>query len=636
MSQESTPNDTPESAAPNPLQADSHAIRPGEAPTVESPAPAFPSARELQRKGEAEAVAVLQRNGAAPKRKSKEGKPETFSQGDETWEWSEAGVYWQKSDSPKKRLCDPLYVEARTRDDADGNHGLLLRWRSKTGVAHEWRMPAALLYGEGTEAVRILAEGGLHMARDLSSIRKLLDYIHLRKPERVLRTVDRPGWYRGAYVTPSGAIGSPPGEQVVFAPPPGAKAAGVDCSQSGTPEEWRDTIGALAAGNSRLVLAISHNLAGPLLDIAGENEGGGIHFVGKSSSGKSTGLRVGASVMGNPRKSMQSWCATANGLEAMAALHNDQTLILDEISQAENGQAGPAIYRVMNGQGKGRATQHGTAQESAAWRCNLLSSGEEGLADIEAGAGRKAKAGQEVRLANIPAEAGHGIFEALHGHEPAALANKLRELTNRYHGAVGRRWLELLVENRGEELRETIAQGVRDFVNEAAPPGSEAQVIRVARRFGLAAVAGELATAWGLTGWKQDEAEDACKRCFAAWLADFGAGSHEEQRILEQARGFMEQHLSRFARFDATEIDTPNLAGFIRQQGERKELLVLRKPFAEEVAKGFRKAAVIEVLKKHRILLPGKEEAAQRVKLKAFGEGTHGVYVLAFPEDGTA
>ena len=94
---------------------------------------------------------------------------------------------------------------------------------------------------------------------------------------------------------------------------------------------WRDRIGALCVGNSRLVFAVACAFAGPLLRPAGM-ESGGFHIRGDSSSGKTTALRLAASVYGGPSY-MQRWRTTDNALEAIAAQHCDSLLILDELAQ---------------------------------------------------------------------------------------------------------------------------------------------------------------------------------------------------------------------------------------------------------------------------------------------------------------
>ena len=59
----------------------------------------------------------------------------------------------------------------------------------------------------------------------------------------------------------------------------------------------------------------------------------------------------------------------------------------------------------------------------------------------------------------------------------------------------------------------------------------------MAQRFGLVAVAGELATHYGVTGWSEGEATQAASLCFAAWLDSFGGtGNREDRALLAQVR----------------------------------------------------------------------------------------------------
>lgn len=83
---------------------------------------------------------------------------------------------------------------------------------------------------------------------------------------------------------------------------------------------------------------------------------------GASSTGKSTALKVDASVWGNPTSYCRTWRATSNGLEGLAALHNDGLLILDELGQIDPKEAGEAAYLLANGKGNACATRNGTAR----------------------------------------------------------------------------------------------------------------------------------------------------------------------------------------------------------------------------------------------------------------------------------
>jgi uncharacterized protein (DUF927 family) len=374
-----------------------------------------------------------------------------------------------------------------------------------------------------------------------------------------------------------------------------------------------------------LVFALSAAFAGPLADVAGEDSGG-FHLRGGSSSGKTTALKVAASVWGNPNSYPRLWRATANGLEGLAALHNDGLLILDELSQIDPKEAGEAAYLLANGQGKARASRTGAARQSARWRLLFLSAGEESLTALMARAGRKANAGQEIRLADIDADAGAGMgaFEVLHEQtSPAALALAVKDAAIRNHGTAGIAWLRCIVADRAT-LPDMIAEGIKGFVDEMVLGDAAGQVLRVARRFGLVAVAGELATHYGVTGWATGEAMTAARKCFVAWLESFGGiGNREERNILSQVRAFFEAHgASRFEDIHASgDQRIINRAGFYRTgpNGER-EFLVLPEAFRRELCQGFSEKAVKDILISAGMLITAKDgKPAQLMRLPGLG-----------------
>src|SRR5262249_48564482 len=156
--------------------------------------------------------------------------------------------------------------------------------------------------------------------------------------------------------------------------------------------------------------------AAPLLTLLGL-EGGGVHYRGPSSEGKTTAALMAASVWGEPER-VESWRATANGLEGVASGHNDNLLVLDELKQIDPHQAASVAYMLANGSGKRRGRPHGGTRPRLTWKVLFLSTGEISLAQHVEAVGLRVHAGQEVRLIDLPADAGQGfgIFERFYGH----------------------------------------------------------------------------------------------------------------------------------------------------------------------------------------------------------------------------
>jgi uncharacterized protein (DUF927 family) len=319
---------------------------------------------------------------------------------------------------------------------------------------------------------------------------------------------------------------------------------------------------------------------------------------------------VAASVWGKPTADaqMRQWRGTANGLEATAAETSDALLILDEMGQADAREVADVVYMLANESGKQRASRTGTVRRRQTWRTLFLSTGEITLAQKIGEAGKRATAGLEVRLVNLPANAGAGmgVFQNLHGRpSAAALAEELRGAAQAHHGTAARAFLARLAQDRATdaaELLSTLNELREAFLRQHVPIGASGQVRSVAARFALIGAAGELARDYGVLPWPEGEAMRAAGACFSAWVAERGgAGSGEDTLALAQVRQFLEAHgESRFTLLTPSApggepappdvARTINRAGYRRRvgdgDGERWEYLVLPETWKAEVCKG--------------------------------------------------
>ncbi|MDO9083680.1 MAG: DUF927 domain-containing protein, partial [Humidesulfovibrio sp.] len=263
----------------------------------------------------------------------------------------DSGVFFMEVDNdgnPEWQwVCSPLRILARTRN-ADGQAwGHLLEVLDPEGHAHRWAMPASLMAGSGDAYRAELLALGLSIAPGLKGKRNLDLYLSTAKVESFARCVERIGWQGNAFVLPDAVYGEQAGELIVPQGLPGENPF----RQKGSLQDWREQVGRVCAGNSRLVLAVCTALAAPLLEPLGQ-ESGGLHFVGGSSLGKTTALRVAGSVCGGgPGGFIKQWRATDNGLESIAAAHCDSLLCLDEMGQAGSKVVSEVAYMLANGQG---------------------------------------------------------------------------------------------------------------------------------------------------------------------------------------------------------------------------------------------------------------------------------------------
>jgi|GEM_PF-152553 len=508
------------------------------------------------------------------------------------------------------KVCSRLEIVRQLRDAEGAGWSLELVVTAPDGTTKTIVVPRAWLT-EPQHLKALLLDNGVYIHNWL----EFQDYIGLAVPADTHELVRRVGWHGGAYVRSDTIYGDMEKPLALDGAAPACNAF----AQMGTLDAWNANIGRLCSGNSRLMLAVCAALAGPLLRPLGI-ENGGIHLVGPSSVGKTTALRVAASVYGPQDGFIRSWRSTSNGLEAVAAGLNDCVLLIDEMNQATPQEAGEAVYMLGNGQGKVRMTRTGVGARLLEWKLLFISTGEIPLQQHMESAGKTIRAGMEVRLLNLPADAGsgNGLFDTLHGYETSrALAEHLRATAGELFGEAGVAWLRYLTNGMAEGGDQAFCKACRRRLTEIerhfAPDGADGQVSRAAKRFALLALAGEMAVDAGIGGWARGDATEAMQRCFEAWLTERGGiGSSEEAQALRQVQRFFEQHgQSRFQRVEVGHLygeesvsqlqAIQQRAGFYRASAN--EFYVLPEPFKRQVCEGLNWKLVARVLHERGLLL---------------------------------
>lgn len=464
------------------------------------------------------------------------------------------GIYYSKDEKTTLWLCSKIVVKALTRDSNSNNWGRVLDFKDTDGVSHTWPMPMELLGGNGDELCKELLRSGLRIAAGASTRKLLVEYITNAETATRARCVLQTGWHSGCFVLPDKVYGNLANEIVLLQT---ENLVSSHYAVLGNLRDWQQNIVSLSVGNSRLIFGMSLSFAAPLLGKF-TLESGGFHLRGDSSIGKSTILHSTASVYGG-KLYVQNLRATDNALEGLAAQHNHTLFILDELSQLNPKIAGEVFYMLANGQSKARAFKYGTARSRLTWELLFLTSGELSLASHMQEVGQKIRAGQEVRLIDIPADAGrgHGVFENLHDYRSGAeLSNALKDLCQRYYGNAIDAFLKKLVTDDFQTIT-VLLKKTEEKIFQLIPSNAHGQVKRVAQRFALVATGGELSIRYGITqwenqGWQEGDAINAVITCFLSWLdcREALTEAHEDERSLTQLRHFFQTQEARFAHFD--------------------------------------------------------------------------------------
>jgi uncharacterized protein (DUF927 family) len=518
-------------------------------------------------------------------------------------------------------ISGPFEVLGLARDDKGSGWSRFLLWRDPDGGEHKYLASDRGLVTDHDAICGDLAHDGLRIGKGQQAV--LAKYVLSTDTNHRLTLVYRTGWHTidgsAVFALPGEIIGDAGGRVVYL----GVEERRSDYAAKGSLSEWRLAVSLPAEAHALATLAISAAFAGPLLEPAGQ-ESGGIHIFGNSSTGKTTLLKLAASVWGSSGL-VHSWRATSNGLEGVADRTSDVVLILDELGQLDSRDASTSLYMLAGGVGKIRMNRDATLKDIRSWRAFIMSSGEMTVeTKMTQMRGGKAYTGATLRLLNVAADRGlgFGAFDnAGSTGEVRDLVKALAEAAAECHGVAGPEFIKQLLA-RGES-GEGVRNAIDNFVRNNLENGAAGQIERAAKRFGLIAAAGELATEFGITGWQAGVATAAAMMAFKRWTEVRGGDGKrpaEDRAAIRQVTSIVVNYgESRFDEVDATgfriepasdeegrSASAPRPAfvryGWRKYEGEKRIWMIEDSVWESEVCKGFDPDQVSRALAQHGML----------------------------------
>ena len=592
-----------------------------------------------------------------------------------TYENRSDGVHKKdaKSGSSFVQLCDALELVAHTRTVEGDDWGIWIKFKDADGNPHDLVLPRKLLT-QGRRLEELLQASGLHVYALSGNSGKcpLAEFFNAVPMNALPRAVSvtRGGFVSDkfdCFVFGDNQVLSLPGAERVT--PTSADCAAV-LTEKGTLEEWQANVATPALHSKRLMFGLSVALAAPLLPIL-ELPCVTFHLNGTSGDGKSTIMKAVASVNGGEER-VTSWDKTKNGFEAVAARHNNQPLIIDEIGQGDLDALDKVAYQLNNGVGRDRMTRNATLRKAARWSLIALSAGEFSLSEMKRQKSRNGRAhtatGERVRFISIPCDAGKGlgVLDSLPGgitndkaaNDAQRVALLARVSSFKATGVAGRKYLMELMQDVRDNGREALKDQYREFEEEFIARvngnGLAPTERRVIRHFAAVAFAGELGIDYGVFGteWQENDALDAAIACFEAWRDSEESPERHRERVIELMLEAPFAYASDFLKFEHQKDgscvsvgDPPNRVTLgrlvLRNRNNAASWLAaifLRQEFDEllrRVGDGESKADVVEKLNELGCLLSkGKEQRGRKGQIQPkanndLGLGRGGrVYVL--------
>jgi Superfamily II helicase and inactivated derivatives len=322
------------------------------------------------------------------------------------------------------------------------NYYFRFSFRTPSGESKTYFLPRAA--GDNIPQIRknLLNLGAVSMPTQ-AGLSKLLDAADRAGRKGCL--VHRPGWHGDAFLSFEGEGEINVGKEKLSCQ---HHPLGPDAylgHQSGLLRSWQQHVATPALSSAIISYAIMCAFAAPLARHAGLTEGAIFCITGPSSTGKTTALKVAASVSGDPEK-IGGFSLTRAGAEEFSYAHSDHLLLIDDTER----NAGD-ITRLVNlatdvltdGKGKARSKPVHDTLPAPNWFTFGLMASPHSLASVTQ---KQRTTEQQVRLIEIPVPDGdNGIFDSLESGETGTTISKaLLTAIRKHHGSALIEWQDHL------------------------------------------------------------------------------------------------------------------------------------------------------------------------------------------------
>jgi len=206
---------------------------------------------------------------------------------------------------------------------------------------------------------------------------------------------------------------------------------------AGTSEQWINEVYKPIEDNTNAFISIVGAFASILIEPLGVSENFLIDISGSTSTGKSTLLKITASIFGKPSKMISDFNATSNSIISKAVALKNLPMFLDDSKKVDKSIIGDVIYTLSGGKEKGRSTISGDAKSIREFSNITFINGEVASTEYLAESNSNGR-GAYGRL--LPLEGGF----LPNSKENGEIANTLLDAISKYYGVIGYEWIKFI------------------------------------------------------------------------------------------------------------------------------------------------------------------------------------------------
>lgn len=362
-----------------------------------------------------------------------------------SWNCSEEGAYKNSVHGIEWACTHPLLITKRFYNMDTETEKIELafklgkRWRkiteSKSIIASANKIVSLADYG-----ISITSENAKSMVAYLQEL-ETLNYDHIP----TVTTTSRLGWVNKTDFMPYT-------NNVEFDGDMALNRLFKSVHANGSEYLWTSTLKEMMKGNLPVRLAVAASVASPILKLLNAQPFF-VHFWSDmSATGKTLIIMAAASIWGDPSlgEYVQSFNATTVALERTAEILNNTPMVMDELqlSKDHRGTTNFDVYKLAQGQGKGRGTKAGGVDRIPQWCNTIITSGEGTILNDSDGQGAFARV-LECEITEV-------LFDASNGNR---IANIIRE----NYGWGGEKIIEALKKIGAEQLNKMFSELVKEM-----------------------------------------------------------------------------------------------------------------------------------------------------------------------------
>ncbi|MEW6349725.1 MAG: DUF927 domain-containing protein [Thermodesulfobacteriota bacterium] len=336
----------------------------------------------------------------------------------------------------------------------------------------------------------VLIHGGCAAAASRYVVDFLKDNISIIPTQHISSTL---GWIedsKTSFLLGNAHIGGDSGQTAIFRSIDGSHDLAEALREEGDYAQWKDCV-ALVEAYPKVLAIIYASFCAPLLQIL-KIPNFIVDLTWKTSVGKTTALRLAASVWGDPEKVIKSWRSTAVGLERHAGILNNLPFCIDDSAKAgDPHKITQMIYLLADGVGKLRGTRGGGIAKTFKWSTVMISNGESALTSQG-----NEKGGKHARVVQLRGLAFDGEDD-----KTRKLVDTINFTVKENFGHAGPVFIRWLIDNqdRWPEFKERYKERKEAFVKKVR----NGLAARVADSVAALAIAGGLACESGALPWKE-------------------------------------------------------------------------------------------------------------------------------------